>query len=104
MMRRAACVYFLIALLVSACLDDVWAAATPDDSDDAQAAQDNDYLSDDSAQELKGLSADTKPVLRTVEAVDADHHVAGIWVAMPQARPPGLDGTTLLYLFMSLLC
>src|SRR5436305_11426540 len=41
---RTGLTYFLIVLLVTACLDDTWAAATPETFDDVQADEDNHSL------------------------------------------------------------
>ena len=97
-MRHASLAYALILLLLSAALDDVWAATTPETTDDAQAALNNDYLRA-APHPLPKRPADSGPpmtgALGAVHAGRADPALVRAWL-------PGAPEPSLLYLFMSL--
>ncbi len=98
-MSRKCLPCLLILLLSSAGLDDAWAAATPDRADDAQAAENNEYLhpaprrGDRPAREE--LRQPAGPTNRPGAArVDAPRR--------RQAVPPVPPGAPPLYVLMSL--
>jgi hypothetical protein len=94
--------YLLVLLLSSADLDDVWAYATPDPADDAQAAENNEYL-----QVTRGLGG-RFGITDLTSAGQPAALPADVRPCLPPPRPlPALTTrlarrASLLYVFMSL--
>ena len=101
-MRRRCLPYLLILLVSSADLDDTWAFATPDPSDDAQAAENNEYLRAPSRPEDRFTGADESPAGPTAAPPAALRD--GLPSATPLTPPPAGPAlaTPSLYVFMSL--
>jgi hypothetical protein len=101
-MTRKCLPCLLILLVASAFLDDAWAEATPDPADDAQAAENNEYLHTAPSRGDRPTRADRLPTGRP------DDRPTALRVRPPSrallAAPPPVPapGNLLLYVFMSL--
>ena len=101
-MTRKCLPCLLILLLASACLDDAWAEATPDPADDAQAAENNEYLPTATSRGDRPTRVDRLPPGRPADR-PAALRVRPSSRALLAAPPPGpAPGDLLLYCFMSL--
>jgi hypothetical protein len=95
--------YLLILLLAAASLDDLWACATPDPCDDAQAAENNEYLASYRPCPRDGTRGWDQPSPRGCPEGAGGLAVAAPLRALPLAgssRAP--FGPALLYVLMSL--
>jgi hypothetical protein len=103
-MRHASLAYLLILLLSSAVLDDLWAAGTVETGDDAQAAENNDYLRTAPPYLPKSPGAGDVPVPGVRAAPDACRPTGPGREVPVGEQPAALSGPPLLHLLSSLQC
>jgi hypothetical protein len=101
-MLRRSLPCLLILLLSSADLDDAWAIATPDPADDAQAAENNEYLYTPPCLSDRLSGTDQSPAAGPAVPSAGRNSPPGAlhFLATPPAGPA--KGGSLLYVFMSL--
>jgi hypothetical protein len=95
--------YLLILVLSSAALDDTWACATPDPSDDVLTAQNNDYVSVRLGRPRDVQGRDLLPDGFARPGGDLPVTASPRDLRLT-ARPRTPSGPDLLYVFMSLQC
>jgi hypothetical protein len=99
MMKRVA--FGVLLLLLSASVDDVWAAATPELSDDEVAAENDEYLP---AVPREDPSAAARKLLQPSSLRSASSLTGPAVASSPNRHAPLNPSPDLLYLLLSLRC
>ena len=100
-MRRTTLAYFLMLLVAFATLDNACAVITPDTSDDAAAAENDEYLPGPCRPDNKSSAQGDLPTPAPFRNRTDDPCAAARGISTHSERGP-LAGLSLLYVFMSL--
>ena len=95
----------LILLLLSSCLDDIQAAASPDTDDDILAMQDNEYLPAVCQYQTRRVSGAGAPFAGWLDTLASDPRTASTAMSsLGRFKPSSWLGLNILYVIMSFQC